>query len=375
MILYVSKLISQNNIAAKMHYEAIKEIFGEENVFTIDLSPAECYRRKNYIAYGKYKNIPVRIIRWFQGNMQFISLGIINQVIEIIKKYKIKIVFIEDSVFGNLVKEIKQKYENVKVFSFYHDVKADLYRQWMVREPIYNKIELSIGIHQEYVNHKYSDVDIVFNQRDAKLFRKIYKQNPDEIIPLPAPIPFISEEIKKTVTAENEVKKLLFVGKKYYPNIVGMDWFFANVLPKLNKNIKVEIVGMGLECLKGHCADSRVEIIGGVDSLTPYYENADIVIAPLFDGGGMKCKTAEAISFGKVIVATDESLFGFWEEMDESIQNKICYKCNSAKMWIHTLNMLAEGSIHKYNERLYGLFLEKFSYDVVREKLRAVMKA
>lgn len=38
------------------------------------------------------------------------------------------------------------------------------------------------------------------------------------------------------------------------------------------------------------------------------------MIAPLFDGGGMKSKTVEALSFGKIFVGTEESLFGFWEE-------------------------------------------------------------
>ena len=46
------------------------------------------------------------------------------------------------------------------------------------------------------------------------------------------------------------------------------------------------------------------------------------MIAPLFDGGGMKSKTVEALSFGKIFVGTEESLFGFWEEMDSDIRGK-----------------------------------------------------
>ena len=39
--------------------------------------------------------------------------------------------------------------------------------------------------------------------------------------------------------------QVLFVGSKYYPNIVGIKWFYKNVLPKLNNNIIINIVGRG----------------------------------------------------------------------------------------------------------------------------------
>lgn len=51
-----------------------------------------------------------------------------------IKERNIKIVFIEDSVFGNLVKKVKQEFPKVQVVTFYHDIKADLYPQWMKKE-------------------------------------------------------------------------------------------------------------------------------------------------------------------------------------------------------------------------------------------------
>ena len=139
---------------------------------------------------------------------------------------------------------------------------------------------------------------------------------------------------------EYDKKKILFVGKKYYPNLIGFKWFVDNVLPSLTDNIQVDVVGRGLEELRNEYSDSRINVIGGVESLNPYYENADIVIAPLFDGGGMKSKTVEALSFGKIFVGTEESLFGFWEEMDSDIRGKTCYQCNTPEEWIQTINNL-----------------------------------
>ena len=333
MILYITKL-EKGNIGADMHYKALCDIFGRENIFFINLSPTERERRlRNYISYGKYKTVLDRVHRWMQGNMMFISNDIISEICEVINSNAIRTVFIEDSVFGNLVKKIKKSCKECKVLSFYHDVKADLYKQWMDNDrTLKSKIEYTIGIRQEYVNQIYADVNIVFNERDAEVFQK------------------------------------------YYPNLVGFKWFVDNVLPSLTDNIQVDVVGRGLEELRNEYSDPRINIVGGVESLNPYYENADIVIAPLFDGGGMKSKTVEALSFGKIFVGTEESLFGFWEEMNSNIRGKTCYQCNTPEEWIQTINNLANDDIHKFNEDVFELFKEKFSYDVIRDKMKAIME-
>lgn len=375
MILYITKL-EKGNIGADMHYKALCDIFGRENIFFINLSPTEkeC-RLQNYISYGKYKSVLDRVHRWMQGNMMFISNDIISEICEVINSNSIKTVFIEDSVFGNLVKKIKNRCKECKVLSFYHDVKADLYKQWMDNErTLKSKIEYTIGIRQEYVNQKYADINIVFNERDAKTYQVYYGKRPEAILPLPAPVPSISHDIMNSITEKDDKKHILFVGKKYYPNLVGFKWFVDNVLPSLTANIQVDVVGRGLEELRNEYSDPRINVIGGVESLNPYYEKADIVIAPLFDGGGMKSKTVEALSFGKIFVGTEESLFGFWEEMDSDIRGKTCYQCNTPEEWIQTINNLAKDDIHKFNEDVFELFKAKFSYDVIRDQLKAIME-
>jgi glycosyltransferase involved in cell wall biosynthesis len=373
-LLYVSKVF-EGNIGATMHYRALQEIVGEENVFTVDLRPNSPQKRRHgYIAYGKYKNIPERIKRWSQGNMMFISNQIIDELLDIIKKESIDVVFMEDSVFGTLIKKIRGRYPLVQTISFYHDIKAILYPQWQKKAKLVDKIEYAIGIRQEKINSSFCDINIVFNQRDADIYQEIYGKAPEAIIALPAPIPLMNMSYLKQTSNTSGKKTLMFVGKRYYPNIIGIHWFCERVLPFLSSNITIQIVGRGLEYLKDELSDSRIEVIGEVESLEPYYKNADIIIAPLFHGGGMKSKTVEATSYGKVFVGTEESLFGFWEEMDENIRNQIVFQCDTAEQWIETLNSLTEKELHKYNEKLFELFAEKFSYQASKIKLGSIVK-
>lgn len=372
MMLYISKAFKEN-MAATMHYNALKEIMGEKNVYTVDLRPGVAKNSLQYIAYGKYKNRFDRIVRWLQGNMMFISNGVITDICRIIKDNNIDVVFIEDSVFGNLVKQIKKKFPKVLVISFYHDIKAKLYADWICGKGLQDKIEYGIGIKQEHVNQKYADINIVFNQRDAQLYKSIYREEPEAVIAMGAPVPEIHVDVKEKIVAEKEKKKLLFVGKNYFPNIVGLKWFYQNVLPQLESNIQVDIVGRGLEYLKDELKDPRVNVIGGVERLDLYYEDSDIIFAPLFDGGGMKMKTIEAISYGKIFVGTEESLFGFWEEMDETIQNVRVFQCNTVEEWVMVLNKLADSQIAKFNEDVYRVFIDKFSHNVIKDKLKKII--
>src|SRR5215211_106650 len=102
----------------------------------------------------------------------------------------------------------------------------------------------------------------------------------------------------------------LFVGGAFYANQSGIKWFVENVVPEVS--IKTCIVGKGLEALRGELErDGKVEVVGAVDELGHWYRNAKVVIAPIFDGSGMKTKVAEALMYGKRIIGTREAFSGY----------------------------------------------------------------
>lgn len=375
MILYISKR-SKYDIGSVTHFQALKDIYGEENVIYIDFNfsmPPK--NEKNYICYGKYSGRVERLKRVIQRNTMIINNEIINNLCNIVKDENIDIIFSEESTLGAFYKQVKKTKKNVKIITFYHDIGADLFRQWRKQPGLLNKIENSLSIYQEKMCVKYGDYNWVFHQADFNKFNKFYGFDPDVMIPLASPVPAAIKQIQdKEDIQSDKVKKLLFVGSSYYPNVIGIRWFVKNVLPELDKNIQLIIVGRGLEFLKKEFQDSRVNVVGTVETPVPYYLDADIFIAPLFDGGGMKVKSIEAISYGKCFVGTEESLHGFWEEFSDSVRNKFIYKVNTKEEWIAIINKLATQDTYKFNKTVFNDFYSHFSYETMKKSFEEQLK-
>lgn len=373
MVLYIAAR-SVYDIGSATHLKALQDIYGEENVIKIDLRmDIKPSSTANYIAYGKYKGKIERVRRWLQGNNMYMSDAIIKELIQIIKEKKVDLVFTEESFLGKLIRSIKQNCPNVSIACFYHDIGADLYRQRMERNKGFRKLEEKINIEQEKINVDNCDINICFHKTDSEKFKKYYGKSPNAIIPLSSfgPKTDVASLGKDICKAEDD-KKILFVCSSYYPNIVGIRWFYKNVLPSLPENIHVDIVGRGIDFLRSEFTDPKVNVVGFVESLDETYRSADIIIIPIFDGGGMKVKSLEAVSYGKYIVGTEESLHGFWEEMG-IVKDKIVYQSDSAVEWIDILTKLSKSEVKRFNCELYNIFLSKFSYEQTKEAFKHML--
>ena len=137
-------------------------------------------------------------------------------------------------------------------------------------------------------------------------------------------VPFFSSNYKP-VANTSKTQTILFVGTfKHRPNQNGVRWFLKNCWPKIHErlpNAIFRIVGIGdWKSLENEFPSVKnVQFIGYVDEVTPEYEQARLVISPLFEGGGSKIKVIEACSFGKPVVASTHSVRGFGDDIGNAI--------------------------------------------------------
>jgi glycosyltransferase involved in cell wall biosynthesis len=212
---------------------------------------------------------------------------------------------------------------------------------------------------------RHSDKIICLSERDSRLLRKIYGRSATHISPmaledkLPTGLDLPQRETRE--------KFALFVGGVFYANRAGIIWFVEHVVPRIN--IKTCVVGRGFEDYRDALErEGKVEVVGAVDSLAKWYLDSQFVIAPIFDGSGMKTKVAEALMFGKKIIGTPEAFSGY-EEIAERA-GRVCSSADDFVQAINTADELMEGS---FDAELRSIYESRFSLAAARTRLEDIL--
>lgn len=100
---------------------------------------------------------------------------------------------------------------------------------------------------------------------------------------------------------------ILFIGSKHTPNVDAIYFLYNEIMPKvwkINKNIKVQIIGAVAEDIKDIC-HPMFEFLGYVSNIEPYFLNSKFMVAPLRYGGGVKGKVGQAFEYYLPVITTD----------------------------------------------------------------------
>lgn len=316
------------------NYELLKEIFGEENVklvmFISYREPEE--ENMNVVRLHSYKNIIERGINIINGRL-FIGKKNEVWVVDYVKEKNFDIIFLDRSLYGTLVCSLKRNCITSEIWTFVHNVESSYFRKKM-RHKLFIKSFVCKKVREsEKSTFEYSDKIISLTNRDADLINTIYGKRVSFLIPTTFKDKFDPD---KCAPHNWDNKELLFIGSMFEPNYDGIKWFCRNVMKELPE-YTLKIVGKGFEKKKNELTAGRsnVEVIGTVDNLEQYYYADNVVVMPIFCGDGQKVKTAEAMMYGKIILASDEALEGY------HVQNvKGILRCNSKDEFVNSIKDL-----------------------------------
>jgi glycosyltransferase involved in cell wall biosynthesis len=324
----------------KRNESALRELFGEN-----------FYKYSLFYDATPLRYLISRLFLFYPG----ISFSTFKKVKDIIQQLKPQFIFISSSHYGNLVKYIK-KYFLVTVITFFHNIEiqyAKSYLSFLNIKSLYFFVMTKLN---EAYSVKYSDKCIVINDRDADIYEQVYKRQADCVLPFSI-IDILTTDkiatIKQTTRFINK-HECLFVGSNFYANIHGLTWFIKKILPYVN--IHLSIIGTGM--LKAFSDTDKITVMDYVDDLSEYYIHSDFIISPIFLGGGMKTKTAEAMMWGKAIVGTDEAFRGY--EID-SVHG--LYRCNTVQEMTETIQSIYSDTVLYFNQNIRELFLTKYSFN------------
>ena len=134
-------------------------------------------------------------------------------------------------------------------------------------------------------------------------------------------------------------------------------------------NIKICIVGRGFEAFKAELErEGKLQVVGAMDNLADWYRNAHFVIAPIFDGSGMKTKVAEALMFGKKIIGTPEAFSGY-----EDAVNRAGWCCSTVDDFVAAISCAKSEIKLSFDPELRQLYEELYSQSVAKVRLERIM--
>lgn len=302
----------------------------------------------------------------FSGHIDGISPIMMKDVRDIIRLNNISKIFIDGSNLGFFAEKIKKDFPLVNIICLFHNVEAKFFFDSLIRQKSLRSFAVLVAnFFSERKAVKNSDNIIALTNIDSKNLRKIYGKFADYIFPIAIDDKF--QPSLSTISKNASERYILFVGGKFYANEFGVRWFVKNVSP--NIDYKTFVVGKGFENLKNELEQYKnVKIIGKVKILSEWYMNAEYVIAPIFDGSGMKTKVAEALMYGKKIIATPSALVGY-----ESLPNNSYHQCNTKKDFIELFSVLYSKIPKKFDNNLRKIYLKQYSKTASKKRLKSIL--
>jgi hypothetical protein len=290
----------------------------------------------------------------------------LQRISEIVSTEKITTIFLDNSMFGNFAASLRRQYPSIRIITFFHNVEQSYFRELIkVSKKLYHYFTLALVRRAEKQAICCSNFTITLNRRDADEIKHLYKRKVELILPTSFVDDYIRIERSNPPSIDDKLT-LLFVGSYFPPNIFGIEWFIEKVIPLVKRNIVVFVVGNGFELHKPKNASKAVKFIGKVDRIQEFYNTADLVIAPIFHGSGMKTKVAEALMYNRPIIGTNESFEGY----DVDI-NQIGFRCNTTAEFANAIESFQRDKLSGIRD----VFLKNYTFEATLKKFTNFLKA
>ena len=351
----VEKISGGGSQCTNRNYLSLKEIAGPDNIKVVQLIPGLNYN---------FSSVVSRMGNYLRGLNAGLGTREIQNIIDL--SVHVDYVFIDTSEHGAICYYLNKNKFKGKIITFFHNVEHTLYLQRLKKNPLL--FGRSRIIHyNEKLAVKYSDRIITLTSRDSEEIKSVYNrlQIPETFI-IPISFRDIYPEEKVDSVKIQPPLTCLFVGDDWFANLHGIQWFIDNVLDRVD--IKLQIAGRASDVLKIKANHPKIEYLGFVPDLSTLIINADLFLAPIFKGGGMKVKICEALMFGKIILATREALIGY--DLDPEKMGAVC---NTELEFVNAINKLSYSNENRFNMYNRNCFLKKYSFKATLKNFNEVL--
>lgn len=341
------KILDGGDQCNKRNLNVLQSLCGENNVDII-------YLRKN--GRTTIKELFAFVLYHRKGYYRAVTPNVVDNICNIAKNYDC--VFLSSSLFGKIAEGLRLSGYNGKIIIQFHNVETIYYETVLSKHLPLRRSLIRCISENEKLACSMADVRIALNSRDAKELNKISNNKVDYIIPITLADKCKENHPDKQIMT-NIKPLVVFIGSNFPPNANGVLWFVEKVFPYVDINLV--IVGKDMDLLKEkNSVLQKIDVRSNVPDLSEYFENADVIISPIFSGSGMKVKTCESLMYGKNILGSTEAFEGY--DVDPM---RVGCVANTPEEYIAYINKICRNPIPRFNEYSRRIYLEKYSNDSV----------
>lgn len=330
-------------MASNNNYRSICQVVGAEQVETYYIHDES--RRRTLMDYA-------RGVFWFPFGYYFgLTPRRLRAIVQ--KAQGFDAVFVDRSVFGIVAKRLKESGYAGRVVGFYHNVEVLYFAAKYAHNALARRVVCRCADKNDRWTALHCDRTIALNERDDRELQRRYGRKADLRVPISLADRYADAQPSEALTREKPL--CMFLGAYFPANVEGIEWFVREVKPQVD--VQVRIVGKGMEKLKdAPWLTPDIEVVANAPDLRPLFEEADIMVLPIFKGSGMKVKTCESLMYGKHIIGTQEAWEGY--ELD---YGRAGARCESATEFVEALHQYQRQPRPRYNAYSRQVFLEKYS--------------
>lgn len=334
------------------------------------------------------KKLPHKFLRLISGLLTNKALSVTNfynatlqqEIDDLLKRNPIDVIYCSASSVAEYVfnsKVIAQLKKKPRLFMDFMDVDSDKWSQyasnsaWPLKLIYQREVKLIASFEKKIATS--FDHCILITQAEVDLFHKIHGANfninaiengidTHSFFP-----PAVARDIKHP--------KLLFAGvMDYAPNVDAVIWFIHNVWPNILEKWPLAtfcIAGMNpIEKIKKLAALKGIEITGFVDDIKPYFDDANIFIAPFRLARGVQNKVLQAFASGLPVISTPMGAEGI-----KCSVNKEILIANTPDDFINCINTLMthESQYLEISQGALSLIKDCYAWDSVLSPLQKLM--
>jgi len=332
-----------------LNRDCLQEIF-EDDLFVVELESAPVRTAADLVAA-------------MRGHIDGVNEVSLRAIVRMVREKEITQVFIDGSNMGVVASALKRENVPIKITTFFHNVEARFFLgAFSASRTLRALLVLAANYVAERKAVKNSDVIVTLSETDSRVLYRTYGRRASLIWPI-AIRDKMKSALDSVVPARLERDPyLLFVGSAFYANKAGILWFVDNVAPHIR--METVVIGRGMDVMKPRLErGGKVRVVGSVEDLGHWYLGANIVIAPIFDGSGMKTKVAEALMFGKKILGTPQAFSGY-----EDIAERVGWVCKDSEDFVATLNSLSGLTLPAFDPQLRALYESRYSFPAARAR-------